>query len=152
MADDAADRPAAGIPRRGFVNGFLGVSLTALAGAVIYPVLRYISPPRIPEATGNRVKAGTVSEMAKKKWKIFPFGQIPAILIETGPGEFKAFAATCTHLACTVQFHAESGRLWCPCHNGWYDLTGRNVAGPPPSPLEAYEVELAGEDIFIHRT
>jgi len=140
------------MPRRGFVNRFLSVSLTALAGAVIYPVLRFISPPRIPEAVGDRVKAGTASEMAKKKWKIFPFGQVPAILIETGPGQFKAFAATCTHLACTVQFHLESRRLWCPCHNGWYDLTGRNVAGPPPTPLEAYEVELTGEDIFVHRT
>jgi len=30
----------------------------------------------------------------------------------------------------------------CNCHSGWYDLTGKNVAGPPPRPLDAYVVNL----------
>ena len=48
--------------------------MVALMGAILYPVLRYISPPNIPEAAGNQVLAGTVSEMETAGWKTFPFG------------------------------------------------------------------------------
>jgi cytochrome b6-f complex iron-sulfur subunit len=148
------DHPGPSVPspsRRRFLDGFLGISVAALAGAVLYPVARYISPPRIPEATGNRVLAGKISEVAKEGWKIFPFGAEPGILVQTSPGEYRAFSATCTHLECTVQFEASSKRIWCACHNGFYDLNGKNVAGPPPHPLTAYTVQLEGDDIFVTR-
>jgi Rieske Fe-S protein len=120
-----------GVPRRRFLNGFLGGSFAALAVAVIYPVLRYISPPRIAEAVTNRVLASKVSDLAETGWKIFPFGSDPGILIRTAQGQYKAFSAKCTHLSCTVQYEADVQRIWCACHNGWYDLNGKNVAGPP---------------------
>ena len=137
--------------RRRFLDGFLGVSITALMGAVLYPVLRYLSPPRVPEAAGDRVLAAKVSEVAREGWKIFPFGAEPAILIQIAAGEYRAFTATCTHLECTVQFEAASKRIWCACYNGWYDLAGRNVAGPPPRPLTAFTVQVEGDDIFASR-
>jgi Rieske Fe-S protein len=148
------ERQGAGrrVPRRGFLNGFLGGSVTAMAAAVFYPVLRFISPPRIPEAVSNRVLAGKVDEVEREGWKIFPFGSQPGILVKTAPGEYRAFSATCTHLECTVQFEKESNRIWCACHNGFYDLTGRNVAGPPPHPLTPFTVQVQNDDIFVART
>ena len=137
--------------RRRFLDGFLGVAITSLAAAVLYPVIRYISPPRIPEAASNRVLAGKVPELKQDGWKIFPFGSEAGILIEKVPGEYVALSATCTHLECTVQFDKPSKRIWCACHNGYYDLTGRNVAGPPPRPLTSYEVQVIGDDIFVTR-
>jgi nitrite reductase/ring-hydroxylating ferredoxin subunit len=138
-------------PRRKLLDGFLWSSISALAASVLYPVVRYLSPPRIPESTGARVLAGKVSELAQEGWKIFPFGSSPGILIEIGPGEFRAFSATCTHLECTVQFEKTSRRIWCACHNGYYDLNGKNVAGPPPRPLTPYAVQVVGDDIFVER-
>ncbi len=41
--------------------------------------------------------------------------------------------------------------IWCACHNGHFDLTGRNIAGPPPRPLEEYRVEIRGEDVVVIR-
>jgi len=140
-----------GVPRRRFLNGFLGGSFSALAAAVVYPVVRFISPPRVAEAVTNQVLAGKVAELAEKQWKIFPFGSDAGILIQTGPEEYRAFAAMCTHLSCTVQFEQDSNRIWCACHNGWYDLSGRNISGPPPHPLEQYEVNIVGDDIFVTR-
>lgn len=138
-----------GLPRRRFLNGFLGTVFTALGAAVVYPVIRYLSPPRVPEAVTNQVLAGKISELEQVQWKIFPFGSRPGILIRTGPGEYRAFSATCTHLGCTVQYEKDVRRIWCACHNGWYDLNGRNVAGPPPHPLQQYEVKVTGDDIFV---
>ena len=140
------------LSRRGFLERFLQVSFGALGATIIYPVLRFLSPPRVPEDRSIRVLAGTVPELAKDGWKIFAFGSEPGILVQVGPTEYRAFTATCTHLECTVQMHKASHRIWCACHNGYYDLDGRNVAGPPPRPLTRYAVHLDGSDIFVSRT
>ena len=41
--------------------------------------------------------------------------------------------------------------IWCPCHNGMYDLNGAVVSGPPPKPLDEYVVRLRGEEGFVSR-
>jgi len=128
--------------RRRLLNGFLGGSVAALFAAVAYPVLRYLSPPRIPEATTRQVEAGPVNdpELLDKGYKILRFGAEPVILVRAAEGDFRAFSATCTHLDCIVEYHPAEQRLVCNCHNGKYDLTGRNVSGPPPRPLAVYQV------------
>jgi len=153
MHEDIRPGPAArgALPRRRFLDGFLGAAVAALAAAVVYPVLRFVSPPRIPESATNRVLAGKVPELAKEGWKIFPFGAEAGILIEKAPNEFVALSATCTHLECTVQYEKSSNRIWCACHNGYYDVNGKNIAGPPPRPLTAYAVQVVGEDIFVSK-
>jgi Rieske Fe-S protein len=60
-------------------------------------------------------------------------------------------AATCAHLDCTVQYRDDTHQVWCACHNGIYDLGGRNVSGPPPRPLETYDVHLRGDEIIVER-
>ncbi len=116
----------------------------ALLAAVAYPVLRFISPPNIPEATIHQVEAGTIDdpELAEKGYKIVRFGNEPVILIRVGEDDFRAFAGTCTHLDCIVEYHQNERRIWCNCHNGEYDLHGVQVAGPPPRPLETFRVDL----------
>ena len=44
--------------RRRFINWFLGTSIGALMASVLYPIARYVSPPRIPEAGTAQVEAG----------------------------------------------------------------------------------------------
>ena len=72
--------------------------------------------------------------------------------MRTEKGEYRAFSATCTHLNCTVQYRADVKRIWCACHNGHFDLTGRNIAGPPPAPLESYEVHVAGDEVVVSKS
>ena len=44
---------------------------------------------------------------------------------------------------------AATARMHCPCHEGVFDLaTGRNIAGPPPRPLPAIELDVVGDEIF----
>ena len=130
--------------RRSFLNWFLGGSAAALAGSVIYPVVRFISPPDVPEAATNQIEVGPTNDpdLIEKGYKIVPFGTEPVIVVRAGDDDYRAFAATCTHLDCIVEFHKPEKRLWCNCHNGEYDLNGRVVAGPPPKPLAEYEVHI----------
>jgi Rieske Fe-S protein len=92
-----------------------------------------------------------VTEIEKDSGKIIKFGTKPVILIRTADGQLRAFSATCTHLDCTVQFSKDRGLIWCACHNGKYDLSGRNVSGPPPRPLDEFRVVVQGEDILISK-
>jgi Rieske Fe-S protein len=139
------------VSRRRLLDVFLSGGVLAFLGAVFYPVIRYLTPPPVHEAAASSVVAANVSELKPNTGKVFRFGSRPGILVRLPSGEWRAFTAVCTHLQCTVQYRADLEQIWCPCHNGHFDLSGKNVAGPPPAPLEAYEVNVRGEDIVITR-
>jgi cytochrome b6-f complex iron-sulfur subunit len=81
--------------------------------------------------------------------RIFKFGSRPGILVRTPSGELRAFSARCTHLDCTVQYREDLSHIWCACHNGHFDLNGRNIAGPPPEPLQTFDVNERGGQIVV---
>ena len=137
--------------KRSFLKYILGGGLLAWLATVLYPLFAYLKPPKQAEVEVTSVKVGKLQEIAKESGQIIKFGNKPVILIRTADGEFKAFSATCTHLDCTVQFRKDMGVIWCACHNGKYDLTGRNIAGPPPRPLDPYRVVVQGDEVFISK-
>jgi cytochrome b6-f complex iron-sulfur subunit len=137
--------------RRTFIDYLLGTGLAATVLAVIYPIVEFLVPPRVAESTEATVTAAKKSELNPNSGKIFKFGSKPAIVIETPSGEVRAFSAICTHLQCTVQYRDDLQRIWCACHNGQYDLFGKNVSGPPPAPLEEYSVNIRGDEIVVSK-
>jgi len=137
--------------RRNVLNYFLGTGALASLGAILYPVVRFMIPPRIVESAASSVVAAKVAEVKPNSGKVFKFGSKPALLIQTPTGEYHAFDAVCTHLDCTVQYRPEEKLIWCACHNGRYDLTGKNISGPPPRPLEEFKVNVRGEEIVVSR-
>ncbi len=139
------------VPRRRFVEVLLGGGFLATAAAFVYPVLRYLVPPQTADLGGDSVVAGKVGELKPNSGKIFRFGSRPGLLIRTAGGEYRALSATCTHLSCTVQYRDDLREVWCACHNGKYNLDGRNISGPPPRPLEAFDVQVRGDEIFVRR-
>jgi Rieske Fe-S protein len=141
--------PPANLPRRDLLDWLLSGSLGALALAVLYPVWRYVAPPVVSEGLAENVVAAKVAELAPNTGKIFRFGSRPGILVRTASGDWRAMSAVCTHLQCTVQYRSDREQIWCACHNGWFDLTGRNVGGPPPRPLEPFAVAVTGDDVVV---
>jgi len=137
------------LSRRRLLDLFLSGSLISFAAALLYPVWRYIAPPHIAESVVSSVVAAKVAEVPPNSGKVFRFGSRPGILIHTTSGEWRAFSAVCTHLQCTVQYRPEQERVWCACHNGFFDLSGRNVAGPPPRPLDQFDTIVKGEDVVV---
>ncbi len=142
-------KPEAG--RRRTVEFLLGGGLLASAIAFLYPVLRYLIPPPAADLGTDTVVAGRVGELKRNSGKIFRFGSRPGLLILTADGEYRAMSAVCTHLNCTVQYRSDLKEVWCACHNGFYDLNGRNIAGPPPRPLTLYDVSVQGDEIIVSR-
>jgi cytochrome b6-f complex iron-sulfur subunit len=137
--------------RRDVFNWILGTWAGGVVAATLYPVMRFLVPPDVPEATSLSASAGKASALAPNSGKVIPFGAQPAIVVRTQEGELRAFTAVCTHLSCTVQYRSDLQQIWCACHNGHYDLTGRNVSGPPPRPLRSFDVAVKDDEIIVSR-
>jgi cytochrome b6-f complex iron-sulfur subunit len=135
--------------RRRFLDYLLGTSAVATLTAIFYPIFRFMVPPEVVEAQQNSVVAGKLAELPMNSGKIFKFGSKPGLLVRTQSGDVKAFSASCTHLDCIVQYDPNSKQIICACHNGAYDLSGKNVSGPPPRPLDEYTVNVKGDDITV---
>jgi cytochrome b6-f complex iron-sulfur subunit len=140
------------ITRRRLADYLLGAGLAGLAGAALYPLVRYLVPPKVPEVAAGSVVVGQVGDLQLNSAKVFLFGGKPAILIHTPQGTYKAFTAVCTHLSCTVQFRQDLGHIWCACHDGHFDLNGQVIGGPPPRPLAEFAVTVRGTDVVVTRT
>ncbi len=141
------------VARRSLLGWFLGTTFGAFLASILYPISRYLVPPKTAEASVGRVTLEVKALTVKANTgQIFKFGAKPAILVRTPAGELRAFTAVCTHLNCTVQYREDLRHIWCACHNGHFDpITGRNIGGPPPRPLEQYTVNLRGETIVVSR-
>lgn len=146
---DDARPPESPQSKRDFLKWVLGTGLLGWLASIVYPLAAYLKPPVLGEVKVTSVKVGPLSGIAKDSGTIVRFGNKPVLLLRTAAGDLRAFSATCTHLDCTVQYRQDMGMIWCACHNGRYDLGGRNIAGPPPRPLTEYRVVIQGEDVFL---
>jgi Rieske Fe-S protein len=147
---DVADQDQS---RRRWLTYLLGTSLGASLVSFLYPILRYVVPPVSSEPSLSEIELDVkASDILPNSGRIVPFSGKPVILFRTAAGELKALTATCTHLACTVQFRGDRSDIWCACHNGVYDANGTNISGPPPRPLTKLDVAVRGDKVVIRRT
>ena len=144
------------LSRSAFLRLALGGAGAVYAAALGYPIYRYLASPvekASQESTVREVTLKDVKKLPAASMLMFKFGAKPSLLIHHADGTWTALSAVCTHLGCTVQYQPEQKRIYCACHGGVYDpKTGANVAGPPPKPLQRYEVKLDGEDAIVSRT
>jgi Rieske Fe-S protein len=145
----ASEQPKPG--RRRLLGIILSTSVGTTFLSILYPILRYMAPPVLPESAERSVVAGKVNELKPNSGKTFQFGSKAGLLIRTADGEYRAFDATCSHLDCTVQYRSDLRHVWCACHNGHYDLTGKPIAGPPPKGLQSYVVTVRGDEIIVSK-
>lgn len=145
--------PEAAVPaseRRTLLGWMVGSGMAASLVSIVYPILRFLVPPRTGNLDAEAV-AAKVNELAPNSAKVFRFGSAPAMLVRLQDGTYRSFSAVCTHLNCTVQFRQREHDVWCACHNAVYDVQGRIVSGPQPKPLEEFAVHVRGQDIVVSR-
>jgi len=79
----------------------------------------------------------------------YPNEHEPCLLVRLSASEFAAFSQKCTHLSCAVIPRPSEGSVYCPCHEGRFDLrTGVPTAGPPRRPLTRIVLDIRGRDIY----
>ena len=139
------------IARRRFLCGLLGGGTAALGATVATPAICYVGNLRRQPPPRRLELAAADFELPPGSGKLVMYGPIPALLIRTPSpeGRLKAFVATCTHFDCTVSYQAGENRIFCACHEGYYDIDGRVLAGPPPRPLREFYTRQADGKLIL---
>jgi len=126
------------VERRRFL-GLLGSGALGLAGLGTCVVgVRYLEPD-VPDGQDGRFAVG--------KPETIPLGTVLVlrarkVYVVHSPAGFYALSAVCTHLGCITRHEPGDDRIACPCHGSAFDLAGRVVNGPAPSPLVRLRVTL----------
>ena len=156
MSDDQA------VNRREFL-GVVTWAIGALLGAGLgIPAVAYIVGPAlqrqetqdwIPLGSSAKVELGTPTlfkaTVERKTGWIVEQRELSVYVLTDNGRDFVAMSNICTHLGCRVRWISDQERFFCPCHNGVFAKDGTVLAGPPPRPLDRYEVKLEGGTVFI---
>lgn len=148
--NDHADDPSY-VTRTKFLTGVAVVTGGVMTAAILVPVVGFAAADAVQEEKWQWVDIGPLSS--------FPDGQVTSIAV-SGPhpesdrrayvrhkdNAISAIWNRCAHLGCPVAYSQGADSFACPCHGGAYDSAGRVVAGPPPRPLDRFDVKLVSAD------
>ncbi len=136
------------LSRRDFlVNAGLAAGGVAGAAGSAYYGARYLLAGLAP-LSYVRLLAAQLGRIPDGGSVDLRLGGIALILHRQGSA-VRAFSAVCTHLGCLVQWQEEENRFYCPCHLGTFDPEGQPVSGPVTQPLEEFEAEVEGGNVFV---
>ena len=124
--------------------GFLAAGLKVLAPSsgtgkelAWFPLLSEDDVPRSGVRKAELVYSASGRE---RKSRVFIVSSAEGIAV---------LSAVCSHLGCLVNYRKETREFVCPCHGGKYDISGRNIEGPPPAPLTEYPVEVKNGMVMV---
>lgn len=133
--------------RRNFLQLSLALLGTSTLVSLVYPLYRFLVPPRSEEQAKTLVIAKRDIPLGEAREIVL--NNVPVVVLNRPGKGLIAVSRVCTHLGCLVQYDKENKRLLCPCHAGVYDLEGNVLSGPPPKPLRKLPLRVEGETIVI---
>jgi ubiquinol-cytochrome c reductase iron-sulfur subunit len=146
--------------RRDFMGMALG-GFSALGGlAALYAMKRSWDPlPSVKAAGFTTVDLSGAQEnvLNVEKWRGQPIfilkksADMPTderdVII--GNDRFLIAIGLCTHLGCIPAYLPDQEIFHCACHGGEFDASGREIFGPPPSPLVIPPFKIDGTQIVL---
>jgi menaquinol-cytochrome c reductase iron-sulfur subunit len=145
---------------------FLGIATWAIGGLISLgmgiPAISYIIGPSFQKSgdqewirlgPSSKVELGTPTlfktTIQRQTGWIVNDEEISAYLYTEQGREYVALSNICTHLGCKVRWINDQSQFFCPCHNAAFDKEGKVVSGPPPRPLDRYQVKIEDDQIYI---
>ncbi|CAL9582260.1 Cytochrome b6-f complex iron-sulfur subunit [Nocardiopsis dassonvillei] len=118
----------------------------AAAGAVTAVSACGGEPPKPQDVRRGHV-IGQTTDVPEGGGTVFSHSKL--VVTQPESGDYRAFAASCTHGGCTVQ-EVEGGVIRCLCHGSEFDYTtGEVVVGPAQEALEEFSLTIEGTDIIL---
>jgi len=137
------------VTRRDFLStAAMTVGLAVSLGVAAIYSLKYLVPAK-KEVKYVDVLVGNLSGLPDGASLEFVDGLGKKAILINNKGNLSAFSKICTHLGCEVEWEAEKKVFFCPCHHGYFDASGKNIAGPPPRPLDKYKVTVKDGNIYV---
>ncbi len=135
--------------RRSFLSQVaMWTSLAASYGAAAWFAARYLYPSKRP-ARSRSLFVGRLDAIPDGDARVIEdLRGVPVQVVRAGD-QLRAISTVCPHLGCRVRWEPQNTRFFCPCHNGVFDAEGKVVSGPPPRPLDRYEVEVVDGSVYL---
>ena len=147
-------------------RNFLSVATWTLGGViglgVMIPSVAYIIGPAsqktgteewIRLGSASKVEIGTPTlfkvKVEQKTGWIVSEEELSFYVMTDNGRDYVAMSNICTHLGCRVRWISEQEQFFCPCHNAVFDKEGNVESGPPPRPLDKYEVKVDGNQLYV---
>jgi Rieske Fe-S protein len=137
------------VTRRTFLNTLFGGWLVAFCGGSLYALLKFAFPTLGKEPDFVILKTGDFVNIPPNSVKPFAWGGKLGLFFKKENGSTYALKGVCTHMECNITYKPEDKKFYCACHKGWFDDNGKNIDGPPPKPLEFFEITTEGEKLII---
>lgn len=135
------------VTRTRFLSGVAVAGGAVLTAAILVPIVGFAVTDAVKGEDWRWVDVGALSD--------FPDGKTTSIAV-SGPNpvsDRRAFVSRdgstmraiwnrCAHLGCPVEYIEAGDSYVCPCHGGAYDSEGRVTGGPPPRPLDRFDIKV----------
>ncbi len=145
--------------RRRFLEGSIKGSAAFIAFVTTLPAVGFLLRPIIARSEKKRLKVifKSPDDANASNYVVARYEGLedtaPGIFIKKTPeGKHVGFSATCTHAGCAVDWRQEENQFYCPCHQGKFDANGKNIAGPPPRPLDMLNLQIVDGQLFVEET
>lgn len=143
---DNHDHDPAYITRTRFLSGVAVAGGAVLTAAILVPIVGFAVADPVKGEEWQWVDVGPLSDFPEgKTTSTAVSGPNPEadrrVFVRYKDGEMVAIWNRCAHLGCPVQYSAGGDNYICPCHGGAYDSLGRVTAGPPPRPLDRFDIK-----------
>jgi menaquinol-cytochrome c reductase iron-sulfur subunit len=147
-------------------RNFMSMATWAIGGLIGLgmgiPAITYVlSPAKKNEASQDWISLGSATKVElntptlfkttikKQTGWIITDQEISIYILTENGRDFIAMSNICTHLGCRVRWISEEEQFFCPCHNGIFNKDGNVAGGPPPRPLDRFEVKVEGDQLYI---
>lgn len=139
------------ITRTRFLSGVAIAGGAVLTGAIGVPIVGFAVTDAVKGEDENWVDIGPLSDFAADTTAsiaVSAGGGMPdrRVFLRNRDGVLMAIWNRCAHLGCPVKYSEGGDNYSCPCHGGAYDSIGRVTAGPPPRPLDRFDVKVVSGD------
>jgi menaquinol-cytochrome c reductase iron-sulfur subunit len=163
-----ADFPETPIPRKRFLALCTSALATLLGLLIAVPTLGYFLAPLRgwmgkSQAGSEFQPIGPLDSLPVGQWKLASFDVVNqdgwekarsrrSVWVRRNGGtdtDATVLSPICTHLGCPISWQPDRSSFNCPCHGGVFDANGKNVAGPPPRPMDLLESRVEASQLMV---
>ena len=137
------------VSRRTFLNTLFGGWLVAFMGGSFYGLLKFAFPTLGKEPDFVILKPEDYLNIPDNSVKPFAWGGKLGLFFKHSNGSTAALKGVCTHMECNITYIPQDKKFYCACHKGWFDESGKNIEGPPPKPLEFFDITVEGDKLIV---
>lgn len=150
------------LSRRDFIKATTGIIGGLISAVMGIPAIGYLIGPALQKSDASAwVELGELDKYPLNVPSLFQFTRTKVngwertgmsygvFVVRQTETNVRVFSNICTHLGCHVNWHPDVQHYISPCHDGHFDILGKNISGPPPRPLDEFKTKAEAGKLYI---